>query len=310
MKKYLYVINYPKYEEELCMMELRALFGEETKEKYLLSDIYVNPSRSPFLKEVLIIKAVSEDFSNIIEYIKDNNIAYDDFKVAYIKLQKDDVSYSKRLDKIREIGMNISGIANIHEPKVMLAVTRLGDKWIYADYERNDFQWHIHEDKPNNYSNSLGVRMARALVNIAVGREKDISLVDPCCGIGTVVIEAASMDIKVKGYEINKQIAARARRNLEFFGYDRNLITPMDMHKVEEKYDVAIIDLPYGLFTPITGDEQRMLINSAYKMADKLILVVFEDMIKIIEEAGFNIVESCTVNKGKFKRYIHVCCRL
>ena len=98
-----------------------------------------------------------------------------------------------------------------------------------------------------------------------------------------------------------------ARRNLEFFGYDKDIITPMDMHEVKEKYDVAIIDLPYGLFTPISGDEQRKLIMSARKMADKLILVVFEDMKEIIEESGFKIIDSANVNKGKFVRTIHIC---
>ena len=307
MKKYLYVINYPEYEEELCMMELRVLFGEETSKKYLLSDTYINPSRSPFLKEVLSIKVASEEFNDVINYIKENNVSFDDFKVIYIKLENDEVSYEERLKSVREVGMNINGEANIKNPKVTLAVTKLDGKWIFAEYERNDLEWHIHEKKPNNYSNSLGVRMAKALVNIAVGREANKSLVDPCCGIGTVVIEAASMNINVKGYEINKQIAARARRNLEFYGYNRDLIIPMDMHKVKEKYDVAIIDLPYGLFTPITGDEQRELITSARRMADKLILVVFEDMTKIIEEAGFRIIDSCKVNKGKFIRFVHIC---
>lgn len=307
MKKYLYIINYPEYEEELCMMELRELFGENINKKYLNSDIYINPSRSPFLKEVLTVESVEEDFNEIINYIVSNNISYDDFKILYIKLEDDDISYEERLKSLRKIGMSINGEANIHNPKVLLAVTRFNKKWVFARYEKNDLKWHIHEDKPKNYSNSISTRVAKALVNIAVGRDENKSIVDPCCGVGTVVIEAVSMGIKIKGYEINKCIAANARRNLEFFGYDKDIITPMDMHEVKEKYDVAIIDLPYGLFTPISGDEQREIIMSARKMADKLILVVFEDMKEIIEESGFKIIDSANVNKGKFVRTIHIC---
>lgn len=48
------------------------------------------------------------------------------------------------------------------------------------------------------------------------------------------------------------------KKNLEFFGY-KNVITSGDMHNIEEKYDVAIIDLPYGVFTSTTLEEQATL---------------------------------------------------
>ncbi|NRW77833.1 hypothetical protein [Clostridium beijerinckii] len=59
------------------------------------------------------------------------------------------------------------------------------------------------------------------------------------------------MGIDVVGCEINKSIAENAKKNLEFYGYE-NVVTNGDMNEIEEKYDTAIIDLPYGLFTPTT----------------------------------------------------------
>ena len=41
--------------------------------------------------------------------------------------------------------------------------------------------------------------MARALVNIAMKDNEEGTLIDPCCGVGTVVIEALDLGIKVKG---------------------------------------------------------------------------------------------------------------
>ena len=81
----------------------------------------------------------------------------------------------------------------------------------------------------------------------------------------------------------------------------------MDIKDIEEKFDVAIIDLPYGLFTPIRPNEQMDIINSARKIADKLILVTFEDMDEFVYNAGFEIIDRCKVSKGKFIRYISVC---
>lgn len=303
MKKYLYIIKYPEYEKELCKMEQRSLFGEDTDKLYIYSDIRINPSRSPFIKERIEIL----DYKDNIDDITIPSETYNKFKVVFQNVEDEHIEYNSKLKAVKDIAARIQGEPDIHNPNVMFAITYHRDKWIFGKYKRNDLSWHIHESKPNNYSNALGIRTARALVNIAIGNDFNKFLVDPCCGIGTVVIEALSMDINVKGYEIKKQIASRARRNLEFFGYDMNYIKSGDINDLTSKYDVAIIDLPYGFFTPISLEEQVNIIKSARRISEELILVVFEDMKKIIEEAGFKIVETAIISKGKFKRIVHKC---
>ena len=303
MTKYLYIIKYPEYEKELCKMELRSLFGVDTDKLYMYSDINVDPSRSPFIKERIEIL----DCKDNIEDIKISSTIYNRFKVLFQNISDEHIEYNLKLKAIKDIAYRIQGEPDIHNPNFIFAITYHRGKWIFGKYQKNDLVWHIHESKPNNYSNALGIRTARALVNIAIGNDLNKSLIDPCCGIGTVVIEALSMVIDVRGYEIKKQIAARARRNLEFFGYDMNYINNGDINELQVKSDVAIIDLPYGFFTPISLEEQVNIIRSARRITDKLILVDFEDMKKIIEEAGFTIIETAIISKGKFKRIVHKC---
>lgn len=305
-RRYFYSINYPVFEEDLCKMEMKYLFDKVPSEKYLFSDYYVEPSRSPFIKDMISIIYEEDSLEQIVQNIIKDKLSYDDFKVCYIKLENGDVDYKERLRSLREIGFVIIGQSEMHNPKVILGVTKVKGRWIFGEYERNDYEWHIHDKKPYSYSNSLSLRVSRALVNIAVKNDLRCKLIDPCCGIGTVVIEALSMGINVKGYEINESIAENAQKNLEFFGYE-NVITSGDMHNIEEKYDVAIIDLPYGVFTPTTLEEQTALMKTARRIANKLIIVTFEDMDKYIIEAGFNILNKCYVCKGKFKRYINIC---
>jgi len=305
-RRYFYAINYPVFEEELCMMEMKCLFNKIPSEKYLFSNYYVDPSRSPFIKDMISIEYEEESLEAIIDKVIKDELYYEDYKICYIRLEDGDINYKERLSSIREIGLAIAGQCEMHNPKVTLGLTKVNGKWIFGKYERNDYEWHIHDKKPCSYSNSLSLRVARALVNIAVENKLDCKLIDPCCGVGTVVIEALSMGIDVKGYEINKSIAGNARINLEFFGYE-NVITYGDMHNIEEKYDVAIIDLPYGLFTATTIEEQTALMKTARRIANKLIIVTFEDMDRYIIEAGFNIANKCCVSKGKFKRYISIC---
>ena len=208
---------------------------------------------------------------------------------------------------MREIGFVIIGFPDIHNPKINLAITKVKDKWIFGEFVKNDFRWQKHNDKPHSYSNAVTLRMARALVNIAVGDNRELTLVDPCCGVGTVVIEALDLGINVKGYEISKPIAYNARNNIEFLGYNREIITSGDMHNINEVFDVAIVDIPYGLYSPITSQEQKDIINTSRRIARRLVIITFEDMDNIIISAGFRILDKCYMTKGNMKREISIC---
>lgn len=305
-KKYIYTINYPGAEKGLCDLELKTFFNYIPSGKNFFSDICIDPTRSPFIKERLDIKYAADTIDEIVKKIEEENLSYEQFKVCYIKLESNEITYEERLASLRKIGFAIHGQSEMHDPEVLLGVTKINGKWIFGEYNKNSFKWHIHDQKPYSYSNSLSLRVARALVNIAVGNNTSCKVVDPCCGVGTVVIEALSMGVDIKGYELNDCIARNAKKNIEFFEY-KNVVDNDDMRNIKEHYDVAIIDLPYGLFTPTTREEQTGIINKSRDIADKLIIVTFEDMDKDIIDAGFKIIDRCTVSKGKFTRYVSVC---
>lgn len=304
---FLYFINYQDNERELCKMEMRCLFNREINEKYFFSDIDINASKSPFIKSKIKIIYSDESLDRIVIKIKEDSLSYDDFKVSYVKSEQGDVQYEDRLEATRKIGFVVNGYPDMHKPRNPLAVTKINGLWIFGEYERNDFKWQKHNDKPYSYSNALGLRMARALVNIAMKDNEEGTLIDPCCGVGTVVIEALDLGIKVKGCEISKQMAYNARENVEFLGYLRDTIVCYDMHKIKDKYDSAIIDIPYGLFSPVTLEEQKAIIHTARNICEKMVIVTFEDMEKFIVEAGFSVIDKCVVPKGNFKRHILVC---
>lgn len=305
--KYFYFINCSDMEKELCNMEMKSIFKQIPNKKFLFSNKDFNPARSPFIKFKVNIIYIEESLEIIINKIKNEKISYDDFKVNYMKSEDGDVSYENRLKAVREIGFVINGFPDIHNPKVELAIMKIKDKWIFGELIKNDFKWQKHNDKPHSYSNAIPLRMARALVNIATCDDKSLSIIDPCCGIGTVVIEALDLGFNIKGYEISKPIACNARNNIEFFGYNREIITSGDMHNIRERYDVAIVDIPYGLYSPITLQEQKDIINTSRRIARKLVIITFEDMDNIITSAGFKILDKCYMIKGNMKREISIC---
>ena len=90
-EKYFYQVNYNSdFEKSLCAMELKYLINGEMKNKYVFSNIYVNPSRSPFVKEMICIKYEDESLDKILENIKKDGLYYDDFKVCYLRLEKNE----------------------------------------------------------------------------------------------------------------------------------------------------------------------------------------------------------------------------
>lgn len=301
-----YTINYSKFTADLCKLEMKCLFDHTKDEKYLFSDRLIKPSRSPFIKERLTIIFEGDSLDSLLEQVVVNKFAADNFRVTYQQVEGEHVDYQERLRSYKELGTAIHGKADIRKPRVTFGVTSVNGKWFFGEFEKNDYSWHQHDNKPHTYSSSLNFRVARALVNIGVGPDTTRTVIDPCCGVGTVVIEALSMGIDAKGYEINRPIAFNAKENLFFFSY-QDVITEGDMHTIQEHFDVAIIDIPYGHYQVTTAGEQMEIIKTARRISDRLILVTVENMDKMIREAGFELIEKARVSSGRIVRYVNVC---
>ncbi|MCT8975166.1 RNA methyltransferase [Clostridium sp. CX1] len=306
IKPYFYIINHNKDEESLCQMEMKYLFNKIPKIKHFFSYHYVDPSRSPFIKQCISIIYTGNTLEDILSQMKADNLSYERFKVSYINYGDETLHLEERRKIEFQIGMNIEGEADLRSPEILLAVIKVHGKWIFGEYKANEFNWQYHNRKPYSYSNGLGVRVSRAIVNIAVANNLKSTVVDPCCGVGTVVLEALDMGINIKGWEINPLIAENAKKNLQYFDYE-NVITNGDMHNIQEKFDVSIVDLPYGLFSPTTLKEQVDIMKTARRISDKIVILSHEDLDEYLISSGFKIIDKCDISKGKFKRYVNIC---
>lgn len=302
---YLYSVSHARGEAELFKMEMKYLFNINPNKKYFIYDSYIDVNRSPFVKACIKVILTSDTLQDMVHKVRSQGISYENFKVKYIDIEGNmEFNEKHRIEGI--IGYEINGEAKIHDPDVVIGITNIEGKWILGEYQRNQRIWEQHNSRPRQYCNSLPTKVSRAIVNIAAGRDKDIKIVDPCCGIGTVVIEALSMGVDVKGYDINQKVVEGAKANIDFFGYP-DVISEGDISKLQGKYDIAIIDIPYGLLSRTTKEAQSEIIDSAREIASKLILISLNEMDKEIHDAGFSIIDRCHVFKGDFKRYITIC---
>jgi len=75
-------------------------------------------------------------------------------------------------------------------PVLEYGIIKLGGHWYFGNYTKSKAKWLDHMHKPKIYSIALSTRVARAIANIAVPDTNEITVIDPCCGIGTVLVEA------------------------------------------------------------------------------------------------------------------------
>ena len=304
--KYMYIVNFPISEEELCLLEMRSIFQKEPEEKILFSEIEFNPSNSPFIKTRLDILYEKNSFEEILSEIKKDKTIYNNFKLEYVRLNnKNNIPYEERLSLVKELSMNIVGACNFKDIEFNFGITKVKDKWIFGINNKNDYKWHNHDNKPCSYSNSLGVKVAKAVVNVANNGLKKNTIIDPCCGVGTTIIEGLDAGYAIEGYEINKSIAKNANINLEFYGF-KPIVKNDDMHNIKKRYDSSIIDMPYGIFSHTSQEEQQKIIDTARKISNKTVIISFENHDSMIYKSGFKIIDRCIVTKGRFKRYIVV----
>lgn len=308
---FLYTFNYAEEEEHLCKLEARSLFRSYLHAFVLESRRNIDPSRSPFIKEKMEVLFKCDTLEDLLQRVHAMPALNDAYKVIGINYRDiaplDKMGFEERKAIAREVGCLIPGVANLHHPEVVFAITKLKGKWYFGCYSENQGIWLIHQQKPHNYSTALTTRVARALVNIAVPEVTGVKVVDPCCGIGTVLVEALSMGVNITGSDYNPLVMKGIRNNLAHFGLSGPVLL-RDIRDITEMYDVAIIDMPYNLCSVLSDKEKIEMLQCARRFANKMVVVTTEDIDGILNEVGFEIVDRCEVTKGKFIRQIIVCC--
>ncbi len=112
---------------------------------------------------------------------------------------------------------------------------------------------------------SLHPRYARALINLT-GVKRGGTVLDPFCGTGGIVIEAADMGMRAMASDFDPEMVDGCRENLEFYGLPIADYDVLDIGDIGERFhdiDAVCTDPPYGRSTK-TGGER---IDDIYRRA-------------------------------------------
>ncbi len=160
-----------------------------------------------------------------------------------------------------------------------------------------------HRRKPYHVSSSLDARLARGLVNLVAFQAH--SLMDPCCGTGSILLEAHSLGLETYGADANPKMMSMARRNLEHFGH-RPQVECADAREWRRTADVLVTDLPYGhRLESVDAIIPDILAHARY-LAPVAVFVAGDDISPHLASAGYREIEVLRVIKhNSFIRYVH-----
>lgn len=308
--EHLYTYSRHTDEIELCRLEMRAFFNKDTPNNFLFSETTIDPTRSPFMKERLDVLATCDSIQEIADYVA---TFADDGQRFLIRCLNTialgttaKIAHPDRRNVERTIGMAMPGEADLNNPDILYGVVQIGQHFLFGYLTESVSVWRQHVKKPEMYSTALSTRVARAVSNIAVPHPEGVKAIDPCCGIGNVLVEALSMGIDMVGRDINPLAVLGSRKNIEYFGLTGEVLHG-PIEEAQGHYDAAVIDMPYNLYTHITRDEQASILNSARALTDTLLIVTIESMDDLLTDAGFEIRDRCITKKAYFEREIVLC---
>nr|WP_199794930.1 RsmD family RNA methyltransferase [Paenibacillus faecalis] len=306
--RYLYTFACHETERELCLLEMRELLGEkaEVGNSWVFSEQRIDPDRSPFLSARVDVLYTGDTIEEIAEQASNIRLEDSSFKVVYIKAG-DKLSYDEQRSVERFVGGCITGKADMKQPDMTFGIGSLGGSWLFGVCHYPQRAWLVHKQKPQNYSTGLSSRVARALVNIAAPETEGVSMLDPCCGMGNVLIEALSMGLSIQGCDMNPLAVRGARVNLRHYGYSDTLVTLGDMNDLQGRYTTALLDLPYNVCSVFPLEDKLRMLGSLRKLAKRAAIVSTEPLKDVLKQTGWQVIGQAQVTKGTFVRDVWLC---
>ncbi|MEK6920775.1 MAG: methyltransferase domain-containing protein [Nanoarchaeota archaeon] len=165
----------------------------------------------------------------------------------------------------------------------------------------NTFLQRKATQRPGFYPASLDPQLALAMVNLS-GAGRGMAIVDPFCGTGGILIEAAFSGRKAIGYDISEWMLEKCKKNIEHYNLKNVIFSVGDATRFQKKCHAIVTELPFG---KNTKSQDLILLYFQFlenaRRNTKRMVVSFPDFVdfrKLIKKSKWKIKES-------FLWYVH-----
>lgn len=259
-------------------------------------------SRAAYVQSGVRVIARAASLEQLVEVVRRATFSADRFRI--------DVHDPSRRTDLRSTDIAIAVAdaipfgPDLDDPQHRFLVVPRDDGWVFGEIVARTGAGHVrHEAKPWTTSSSLDGRFSRGLVNLVPSAT---SVLDPCCGAGSIVLEAAAIGLDVRAVDWKPAMVGMTRENVGHFGYSVDVERADSRTHAFEPVDAVVTDLPYG--HAIDADEAtiRAILENCAHAAPLGVFVAPADFTLWIEAAGYTDVEVFTVLKRRgFTRWIH-----
>lgn len=125
--------------------------------------------------------------------------------------------------------------------------------------------------KPFFHPSAMNAKLARCMVNLAQPKIGDIVL-DPFCGTGTTILEAALIGCKPIGTDVQLRMIRGAKKNLNHFGLIAEAIILADARILPlTSVDCIVTDPPYGKSATTLKSDTKTIVKGILQSARSLL---------------------------------------
>jgi hypothetical protein len=289
-------------EAELAAAEAWAFTGAEMVGRVVYSACAVDIAHAAYLRQCVHCEVSGSTLDDLVANCRVQGVAYEGFKLHFLR-PPPKVAEDKD-ETILRVANAITGGPDLHHPRFHLAVVAAPGGWHFGRIVSvGHNRWLAGIDRPIHFSSALPQRFSRALVNL-VAAPGD-TLIDPCCGIGTPLIEALDAGIIAFGADTNPKMLRGLAQNLAHLGLPLRVFRA-DARELTGHFDAAVLDLPYGRNLQIDRDTYRELLTPLGRAADRIAIVSARKLDDLLAELGYTVLRQVTVPKGQLVRRVYV----
>lgn len=223
----------------------------------------------------------SGNIDNIVSRFATLKIPGKSFKVKVSRLDKTEKP-ALAVQATKEIGAVLAKThrVDLKTPDIQFRVL-LGKRChaglLVHETDKSAFEARKSEYRPFSFPISLHPKMARVLVNLTGVRQEE-KLLDPFCGTGGILIEAAMVGAKPVGCDIDERMTSGSKKNLAHYGFrdvESHICDVSEIAGKIKQVDAIATDPPYGR----SASTRKESISSLYKRA-------FQSISEVLKPGG------------------------
>ena len=205
---------------------------------------------------------------------------------------------------------------DMKNPKTLFKCIKIGNKNFFVVElwkNKDDVRDRENKELPEKMPTTLSPKIAKAIINLTGLRRGKI--LDPFCGAGGILIEAARKKFKVTGYDIDKRAIGKAKLNLLHLGIKNVILEKRDALTMDKKFSAVVTDLPFGKNSKVEMELKELysaFLKKALKYTKIIVIGMPAEIPKSIIPAQWKIINffDIYIHKSMTKRiYLLKKCR-